>query len=1256
MESNIDPTGFKLGTSEDDIKLADDYLAEQERLKAVEQQQVQEQQAQEQVQQQQAQADLEATPGYDTLRLDIPFTRGENPQDLPEIYDTNKDGEVNARDNIYKTYAEREHAIGGGNALVEGRNAVVKGGRSALRSVLTAPERYVDMIRGEDVGSEEYSPDWDPIKNTKDPLLNSWWGEMTEKLVHYGLLTYGAVRGGGLSLATIKGGAAAGGIAAAVSDYSQKEENISAAIVTKIPQLEPVLGWLATKDTDHPLAKTFKTVVEDMGIGSIIDAAFLKFGPKGAAAAVKRGDNVSKQTLEQAKIELQEPGFRGHKNKPIADTSQGSPNSTGTSHEIYEQLNIIDNEFGAELGSTDAPFTTAQLTRMANESGMESKVLKDIAQDFLGDAKYQDMLRKVKSKHKSFNQVYKHSLNRMQEVMGRHATAVDADDFWKPISDLKADRLAGEDMWAMEEVVAADLVNSALLKQLRDHGIAGRELIKHQDIFATDGLMKKTADALVVGLTNVKRSRYLWGISGQKLQLSDPAVRTAIAKRTQELHDETVDGVRLMMQFLKENNSDELAHGVLEVFSMSNKIHNWKDFDAWMRQKLVGGEFDGTVKTGQMIKELQGMMVNSVLSGPKTPLRAILGTTSNAYLNSMNQALGAAMRVPFTGDLATAKASAASLHSMFEIIPDAWKVFKTNLDAYWTGDIKTIKSRYSDYQPLDTNWELMGEWARRNGTDGEKAAFNVANIARKINDNKWLTYSTRIMAATDDTFRYIMSKAKSREQALRDVLTKKGTGEITDITPQLLKEAEDLQYSKMLDADGNIDISKNSYLQSQFKEVTLTSEMDRFSKLLDQAFNTMPVLKPFFLFARTGINGLAMSAKNTPLLGALVNESRDILLANADDLTKVMRYGIESAEDLANAKSLVLGRQATGTAFVAMMSQSYLSGNLTGNGPQDMRMRQMWIDTGWQPRSIKIGNAWVSYDSLEPFGLVLSSIADVGDNMKLMGPEWAEDRLSRIALAVALAGPASKSYLQGLNQVIDAVRGQPGSIGRISSSLINNVLILSSLRNEIGKVLNPYMKELGSDIWSSIRNRNQFMEYTTDDQLSIKYDMLNGEPIKNWNFLQRAVNAISPLTFNIDKSTPGRNLLWNSNYDLRMSTYSAPDGINLKDSPKIRSMFQKAIGDQNLEKTLDQLANDPIVKKSLAAMEAARSRGELDINPMDLPHNDIIKTHIEAARKKAWAKIRNTPEVKALYEEQRDLEQRTAKEAYNASIPIMENR
>ena len=94
---------------------------------------------------------------------------------------------------------------------------------------------------------------------------------------------------------------------------------------------------------------------------------------------------------------------------------------------------------------------------------------------------------------------------------------------------------------------------------------------------------------------------------------------------------------------------------------MNNKIHNWTDFNAWMRQKIVGGEFNGKVKTGALVKELQGVMINSILSGPKTPLRAILGTTTNSYLNALNEYAGAVLRAPFTGDLVSRKASFAKL-------------------------------------------------------------------------------------------------------------------------------------------------------------------------------------------------------------------------------------------------------------------------------------------------------------------------------------------------------------------------------------------------------------------------------------------------------------------------------------------------------------------------------------------------------------------------------------------------------------------
>ena len=43
-----------------------------------------------------------------------------------------------------------------------------------------------------------------------------------------------------------------------------------------------------------------------------------------------------------------------------------------------------------------------------------------------------------------------------------------------------------------------------------------------------------------------------------------------------------------------------------------------------MRKKLKGStDVNSRRETGLLIRELQGMMINSVLSGPKTPLRAL---------------------------------------------------------------------------------------------------------------------------------------------------------------------------------------------------------------------------------------------------------------------------------------------------------------------------------------------------------------------------------------------------------------------------------------------------------------------------------------------------------------------------------------------------------------------------------------------------------------------------------------------------------
>ena len=118
-------------------------------------------------------------------------------------------------------------------------------------------------------------------------------------------------------------------------------------------------------------------------------------------------------------------------------------------------------------------------------------------------------------------------------------------------------------------------------------------------------------------------------------------------------------------------------------------------------------------------------------------------------------------------------------------------------------------------------------------------------------------------------------------------------------------------------------------------------------------------------------------------------------------------------------------------------------------------MDRCWI----QPRTISIGGVQVSYDSFEPFNLILSTVADIGDHSQLMGEEWTEDNLQKLGV-VLMQAVSSKSYLAGMQQFVDLFAGKPGSWESIIANLANNTMPMSSLRNELGKLINPYMKRV----------------------------------------------------------------------------------------------------------------------------------------------------------------------------------------------------
>ena len=97
--------------------------------------------------------------------------------------------EERGQENLQKL--EQQHAdtdkkkFGINENITEFRNAIKKGALTALDGAVTAPERWYDAARGEDIGDPNYKTEFDPFQNTEMPLVKTWWGKLIQGVSHY---------------------------------------------------------------------------------------------------------------------------------------------------------------------------------------------------------------------------------------------------------------------------------------------------------------------------------------------------------------------------------------------------------------------------------------------------------------------------------------------------------------------------------------------------------------------------------------------------------------------------------------------------------------------------------------------------------------------------------------------------------------------------------------------------------------------------------------------------------------------------------------------------------------------------------------------------------------------------------------------------------------------------------------------------------------------------------------------------------------
>ena len=1163
-----------------------------------------------------------------------------------------------------------------------------------------------------------YQPEWDDWMEDKDDPLQTktWWGGLIRGITHVGTtlaIPVGGWAGGAMKgtmkgvqvvqkasaisrLARIKAGAlkitpkfkllgktkqitgatlakgALSGVKFDALSITSLESNVGGMLRDKIGFIDTPL---ATKDLEHPMMKRFKNIAEGMFLGNVVDGVFDIVGT-GAQYAVKsvdaktgktlfnkggfsdvnqgqRADSVRDQTVEVGQQQKKNAGHGAYKNEPLNARHQANATSLESVEGASDALNRVNKEFGAEEGSAGSVLSNSEIFGIMRGSGEARDIIAKVLKRGVSENYFKAMDETAARQGIPKEEFYaKHAAFAKEVYEGRMTSDMTPEEFWKKVTN---NRVISEGEYKYDFTHPAmahtiDIVNGTLLGEIRSLGILGRELENLYDLRDVDGPAQQLVEKLIAGfkiraIQKAETSQMLRDLDAR----IDPKTidYKSRAKTIDEMVDarvqQSIDAFRIALKVAPEQGGDDLFKTIFEAVSMAKNVQNLDDLDNWMRIKLGGGEWKGSKKQmGVLMREFGSMFTHSVLSGPKTSVRAIMGTSTATFTRPMALVLGGAMK----GNWRQARQGLASLNAMKESIPEAFELFRTRLNAYWSGELRGPNTRFFDVNKQNEQWNMYGHWAETRGNFTDKLVFRMANMARWANDNRFLTYSTKIMQSTDDAFGLIIGRARAREKAFLKATEDLPAGDFVNFDAAMFKRYEDEFQSQIFDTEGNLTDEMAKYMK---KEATLTQDLDGFAKHLDNAFKEAPWARPFFLFARTGINGLNLTAKHTPGLNLLVKEFRDIQFTPLTaDLSNLKKYGINNVADLQTAKAVGQGRMAMGGMIMSMASWMYLSGNLSGNGPTDRKKRQAWTDMGWKPRTIKLGRTWVSYDAFEPFNQILALVGDIGDHMDLMGEEWAEDNFMKLSMAIA-GTITSKSYLAGMQQFVDLFSGKPGQQNRIIASLINNQLPLSSLRNEIGKVLNPYTKELGSDIFSSIANRNQFAS-----SLPVKYDILTGKPIKDHNFMVRMFNMVSPVNFNLDYS-PGRELIFNSGYDLKALSYTAPDGTDLSDAPEIRSLFQKAMGEQNLELIFNNLAKSRNIQISIAQMNYHNENGMKWRDPREYPHYKIIAREFDKAKKKAWASILNDPAVvklRQLETEQKVKNVKTDREVYESIIGI----
>ena len=993
---------------------------------------------------------------------------------------------------------------------------VAGGALDAAEGILQLPNAIGEFFTGEDKETERILPELKTETALGDIANTITQGALG--LVGAGkflkALELGAKAGKAVSAAnalnklnnatTVGGKIGAGAVKGFMSDFTVFDENEErlAEVMNEIPALHNIVpDYLADRDDDSKAEARFKNALESVGLGALIDSVFIM--TKASKSYLKaKGKNLYGKAyndeLEKVLKDIADEQTGKTAGETAEETVTANKANTVSDEELVD--NIIKNSEKVKADNYES------YHNLLTSDRRNKKLSKDI--DSLADKIVVDVSRvqgknvddivealsRLTKDNPAFTRIQDSNQYLHKAVMDRVASKIQTSMTWKQ-TIRQADKLFNQDLMDKElrNFLKAD---SEALNTLAPRLLAYRlntvttlnKVVKLTEQSLQGKL--KSNDELVSAYEELTESlghtqAIMSGVGRALNSLKIKPDKAELQKIIETIEKQETPFKTKNKKPDKVNKNDLLTGTELEKYKGQDTVVNAAQLKALERFAQMGADITDTNTQLMMLgmarsdkdkfvkllseKQVSNIdyvkgsfltyFVNNLLSSPITQLFNTVGNTLKLIATPAERILGGAFRAD--GD--EVRRGVRMFIGYGSAIRDSLKAAR--LAWNMGGNILDTSKHY----PMNTSKDIAErlKWQFAGNAKDVNTLEAYQNIRPELETPfKVLGYigaglqaPLRLMGMTDEFFKQMAYRSKVYADAY-DEAFKTGVADKTSFIAKKLEMA--------FENGKGIDENALDYARRQ----TWTQELDGSSNLdrLGIALKSVPALRPFVPFITTPTNLIKDIIEHTPIANSAFKYIRE-----------EYNKGGEAAAALEGKAAMGLALGFTGLSLASQ-------GLITGAYPKDREERALWEAQGRLPFSVRIGDKWVPYNRLDPFGAFFGMAATVYDKGMREG---GDDLASPLTYAGSIIQYlSSKTYLQGIMDLIEAVSNpENSSLGITASNLLGGLVPMSSALRFAARRLDGELKETRGDIGLRLMSNIPFLSAN----VPAKYNFITGQ-------------------------------------------------------------------------------------------------------------------------------------------------------------------